>query len=140
MHLHHRIHHTDTVQAPIEKVWAALTEAEWVKQYFFGTELVTSWEVGSSIVFRGSWEGQAYEDKGTVLEYEPLKRLAFSYLSSWSQKEDLPENYLEVAYEVTAQGDHTLLTIHQTNYDAERAEHSKENWKSLVDAMKALIE
>ena len=44
-----------------------------VKQYFFGTDLVTNWEVGKPIFFRGEWEGQAYEDKGTVLQFEPKK-------------------------------------------------------------------
>ena len=140
MHQHHRITHTQVIHAPVEKVWAALTEAQWVKQYFFGTELVTTWQVGSPIVFQGAWEGQTYKDQGTVIEYEDRKRLAFSYLSSWSGLEDQPENYLWVCYELEAQGPDTVVTIHQTNYDAEKAAHSAQNWKQLMEAMAALIE
>jgi uncharacterized protein YndB with AHSA1/START domain len=33
-------------------VWRALTEPELVKEYFFGTTLVTDWAVGSPIVYR----------------------------------------------------------------------------------------
>lgn len=140
MVLTHKMVYTTTVKAPIEKVWAALTQPEWVKQYFFGTDLITNWEIGQAVVFKGEWEGQGYEDRGVVLEFVPEKRLAFSYLSNWSGKEDLPENHLWVCYEVNALGNETVLTIEQTNYDEERATHSKENWASLVNEMRKLLE
>jgi uncharacterized protein YndB with AHSA1/START domain len=110
------------------------------KRIFFGTELVTSWQVGDEIIFRGTWEGQPYADKGVVLAYEENSHLAFSYLSNWAGKEDLPENYLWVQYEITPIATGTELCISQSNYDAERAKHSEGNWASLVDAMRKLIE
>lgn len=135
-----KIQYKTTINAPFEKVWEALTKPEIVKLYFFGTELVTDWKVGSTIIFQGEWEGQKYEDKGEVLEYEHNKRLAFSYLSNWSGKEDRPENYLWVCYETQPIGNITELTIHQSNYDEERAEHSEKNWASVVDEMKKVVE
>ncbi|MBC6993316.1 SRPBCC domain-containing protein [Neolewinella lacunae] len=135
-----KIQYKTTVKAPLEKVWEALTNPAIVKEYFFGSELVTSWQVGTPIVFQGEWEGQSYQDKGEVLEYEPNKRLAFSYLSNWSGKEDLPENYLWVCYEVSPHGTDTELVIHQSNYDQERADHSAENWDSVVSGMKKIVE
>lgn len=135
-----KIQYKTTIKAPIEKVWEALTSPKIVKQYFFDTDLVTTWEIGSPLFFQGEWEGQKYQDKGKVLEYEHNKRLAFSYLSNWSGKEDLPENYLWVCYEVEQDGNDTNLTIHQTNYDEERAKHSEENWASVVNEMKNVIE
>lgn len=41
------------VKAPLNKVWDAIIKPELVKQYFFGTELVTTWKIGSPIFFRG---------------------------------------------------------------------------------------
>ena len=140
METHFKIQYKSTINAPLEKVWEALTNPEIVKQYFFGTELITDWKVGSPIIFQGEWEGQTYKDKGEILEYEHNKKLAYSYLSNWSGKEDLPENYLWVCYEVKPDGTNTELTIHQSNYDEERAQHSEGNWASLVDAMKKVIE
>ena len=134
-----KIEYRTVINAPIEKVWEALTNPEIVKQYFFGTELVTDWKIGSTIVFQGEWEGQRYSDKGEVLEYEPEKRLAYSYLSSWSGKENKPENYLWVCYEVKPEGEMTELTIHQSNYDEERGKHSEGSWASIVDEMKKII-
>ena len=140
MEIHHKIQYRTTINAPLEKVWEALTKSEIVKQYFFGTDLVTSWKVGEPIIFQGEWEGQKYQDKGEVLEYEHNKRLEYSYLSNWSGKEDKPENYLWVCYEVKADEGKTELTIHQSNYDEERAKHSEGNWASIVDELKKIVE
>ena len=140
MQTHFKIQYKTTINAPIEKVWDALTNPEIVKQYFFGTELITNWKVGEDIVFQGEWEGQKYQDKGELLEYEHNKRLAYSYLSNWSGKEDKPENYLWVCYEVKTDGINTELTIYQTNYDEERAKHSEGNWASIADEMRKIVE
>lgn len=140
MQTHFKIHYKTVINAPLEKVWDALTNPEIVKQYFFGTELLTNWEVGSDIVFQGEWEGQKYKDPGEVLEYSHNEKLAYSYLSNWSGKEDKPENYLWVCYEVKPIDNGTELTISQTNYDEERAKHSEANWASLIDGMKKIIE
>jgi hypothetical protein len=45
------------IRAPRAKVWEALTQPEIVRTYFFGTNLVTDWKVGSPLFFRGEWDG-----------------------------------------------------------------------------------
>jgi uncharacterized protein YndB with AHSA1/START domain len=140
MQTHHKIQYTTTVNAPLEKVWDALTNPEMVKYYLFGSQLVTDWKVGSEIIFQGEWEGQTYKDKGEVLEYIHNQKLAYSYLSNWSGMEDKPENYLWVCYEVKPTETGTELTIYQSNYDEEKAEHSKGNWANVIDGLKKLVE
>jgi len=140
MQEHHKITYRTTINAPVEKVWNALTNPEMVKKYFFGSDLRTDWKVGSTINFTGEYEGKSYNDKGIVQEYEPNRKLVFSYLSDWSGKEDRPENYLLVGYEVRGVDGGTELTITQTNYDAEKAKHSEENWAAVVGEMKKLVE
>ncbi|MCW5911088.1 MAG: SRPBCC domain-containing protein [Cyclobacteriaceae bacterium] len=132
--------YTTTIQAPAEKVWAAITQPELVKQYFFGTSLVTDWKPGSPIYFRGEWEGKPYEDKGVVLKFDAPHELAYSYLSNWSGLPDKEENYLYVAYTLRSVNSTTELTITQTNYDADKAAHSEENWASLIEGLKKLVE
>lgn len=140
MQTHHQIQYTTTVNAPLEKVWDALTNPEMVKQFLFGSQLLTDWKVGSEIIFQGEWEGQTYRDKGVVLEYNHQQKLAYSYLSNWSGMEDKPENYLWVCYEVKPGDNCTELTIYQSNYDEEKAEHSKGNWANVIDGLKKLVE
>ncbi|HMQ46811.1 MAG TPA: SRPBCC family protein [Saprospiraceae bacterium] len=121
-------------------LWVWLTEPERIRQYFFGTNLVTSWQPGTTIFWRGEWEGKAYEDKGTVLKFEPEKMLEYDYFSSWSEAEDIPENYQIIRYELEAQGDHTLLTITQSNIPTEeQKDHSVQNWKGLMEEMNRLL-
>ncbi|GAB4406955.1 MAG: SRPBCC family protein [Bacteroidia bacterium] len=139
MQQHHLTRLETQIDASPEAVWQVLTDPAIVWQYFFGSELVTTWEVGSTIVFRGEWEGQPYEDKGTVLAYTHNQSLAFSYLSNWSNLPDEPDNYLHITYTVEAVGGGTRLTITQTNYDEARAAHSLENWTSVVESMKNFL-
>jgi uncharacterized protein YndB with AHSA1/START domain len=129
-----------TIKAPVEKVWDALINPEMVQQYFFGSSQETDWKVGSPIKWSGEYEGQAYEDKGQVLEFKPNKTLSYSYLSNWSGLPDKPENYLFVQYTVKEVADGTELTVTQSNYDEEKAQHSAENWAVVIDGLKKLVE
>src|SRR4051794_3724359 len=94
-----------TIDAPVSKVWDALTKPEIIKQYFFNTNTVTDWKVGGPIKWNGEWEGKSYEDKGTVLAFEPQKKVSYTYWSSMSGMEDKPENYVTVTYLVSEEGD-----------------------------------
>lgn len=130
-----------SIAAPIEKVWEALTSPEIVKQYFFGTDLVTSWQPGTPVFFRGEWEGTTYEDKGIVQAFDPPNSLRYNYLSSWSDLPDLPENYANISYTLHRENDITVLTITQDGFeDEEKRNHSEQNWQSVMGGMKDLLE
>jgi uncharacterized protein YndB with AHSA1/START domain len=130
-----------TFHAPIERVWESLTNPVLVKQYFFGSDLVTTWQPNTPILFRGEWEGTPYEDKGIVLAFEPHKMLKYSYHSSWSDLEDRPENYQIITYRVKAKGEKTQLILTQSNIDTlEKKVHSVQNWKSLFEELKKTLQ
>ena len=129
------------IKAPIQKVWEALTTPEIIKAYFFGTNTESDWKVGSTLLFKGEWEGKAYVDKGTILQSNPPFLFEYDYLSSWSNKPDIPENYNTITYTLTEQNGGTLLSINQTNCEDEaQQKHSEENWMMIMTAMKKLIE
>lgn len=129
------------INAPVSKVWNALTKPEIIKQYFFGTNTVTDWEPGSPIKFTGEWEGKRYEDKGTIMEMVYQKLIKYSYWSSMSGIEDKPENYVIVTYELSGDDYNVTLTITQENIpDEQMKEHSIENWKKVVNNLKNLLE
>jgi uncharacterized protein YndB with AHSA1/START domain len=129
------------IDAPAQKVWTALTDPEMVKRYFFGTNLQTTWVVGDPITFSGEWEGKPYTDKGTISRIDKEKLIAYNYWSSFSGKEDRPENYANITYQLEQEGNHTKLTILQDSIASKEAlEHSEQNWKMVVNSMKDLIE
>jgi uncharacterized protein YndB with AHSA1/START domain len=132
---------TVTFNAPIEKVWQGVTDPAIVKQYFFGTNLKSDWQVGSPITFSGEWEGHKYEDHGIILDIDQPRLLKYSYWSSMSGTEDTPENYNDITYDLSENNGTTTLIITQEGVkDQEAADHSEQNWTSVFEGLKKIIE
>ena len=130
-----------TINTPSSKVWEALTKPDLIKQYLFGTTVITDWQVGSPIIYEGQWQGQAYQDKGTVLQIEPGKLLVSTYWSSMAGLADIPENYKNVRYELSPEGNATRLTVTQDNNSTpDEASHSSQNWNMVLEGIKKLLE
>jgi uncharacterized protein YndB with AHSA1/START domain len=130
-----------TINAPGTKVWEALVKPEMIKQYMFGTNVVSSWKEGSPIVWKGEWQGKAYEDKGIILRLEQERMIQYSHFSPLSGLPDTPENYHVVTIELSDKGAHTLLSLSQDNNSSEEArEHSEKNWGMMLANIKKLLE
>jgi uncharacterized protein YndB with AHSA1/START domain len=130
-----------TINAPPAKVWNALTNPDMIKQYLFGTQVTSDWKVGSSIRYKGTWEGKSYEDKGVILQLIPEHMFQSTYWSSMSGTEDKPENYATVIYEIESRPDSVLLTITQDNNSTDEArKHSENNWGMVLETIKKMLE
>jgi uncharacterized protein YndB with AHSA1/START domain len=129
------------IDAPRDKVWAALTDPEQIKEYMFGAEVVTDWKQGSPIVWKGEYEGKKYEDKGEIVEIEPERRLKVTHFSPLSGQEDRPENYHTLLYELEERGGKTRVSLSQdNNASKEAAEHSQANWEKMLAGLKQVAE
>ena len=129
------------INAKAQRVWEALTDPAQIKQYMWGAEAISDWTLGSSLIYRGEWEGKSYEDKGTILEIDPPRRLRTNYYSPLSGKADAPENYAEVTYALTPEAGGTKLTVTQTNVEDETAKaRSEGNWEMALGSIKTMIE
>jgi uncharacterized protein YndB with AHSA1/START domain len=73
-----------SINVPSEKVWTALVTPEAIKQYMFGTNVVSEWREGSQIVWKGEWQGRSYEDKGVILKFKPGQTIQYSHFSPLS--------------------------------------------------------
>jgi uncharacterized protein YndB with AHSA1/START domain len=134
-------HATVTIAAPTAKVWEALTKPELIRQYLFGTEAVSDWKVGSPLLFKGTWEGKEYLDKGVIRKVKPERFLEYTYLSSFSGLNDVPENYNVVTFELEPKGAGTTLKLRQSNIPTEQSrKHSEENWNGVLQTLKGLLE
>jgi uncharacterized protein YndB with AHSA1/START domain len=135
-----------TVKAPPSAVWKALTTPSTLKQFFFGSDVSTDWQVGSPIRFKGNWKGKPYEDKGNIQTFDRDKRLAFTHWSPLSGIEDRPENYHVVSFDLRPANGGTEVVLTQTNQnDAEpltpenRQEYAK-NWTMVLEGLKKAAE
>jgi len=132
---------TTTINTTASKVWDALTNPGLIKQYLYGTEVTSDWKAGSPITYKGEWEGKSYEDKGEILQIEPNKLLVSTFWSSLAGLPDLPENYKTVRYELSPEIGVTRITITQdNNASQEEADHSTQNWTTVLDQLKDLLE
>ncbi len=129
------------VNVPISKVWEALTDSRIIKEYMFGTTVVSDWKEGSPIKWKGEWQGKEYEDKGVILKLEPQRELKYSHFSPLSGLPDTEENYHIVTIELTKNGTQTLVSLSQdNNRTEEQREHSERNWKMMLINLKKLLE
>jgi len=129
------------IEAAPERVWEALTDPDEIEKYMFGSHVVTDWQPGSPIVWKGEYEGKKYEDKGKILEFEPGRRLRVTHFSPLSGEEDVPANYHTLTYELERRGTKTVLALSQDNNStAEAAEHSKANWEKMLSGLKEVVE
>jgi uncharacterized protein YndB with AHSA1/START domain len=130
-----------TIDAPIDEVWAAITTPARIKEWFFGVDTESDWEVGSSLVHRGEWQGKPYEDKGEILRIDPPKLLVHTHWSDVSGTPDAPEHYQEVTWALEEQGDRTRLTVSERNLPSEEAKQvSDQSWTMVLGDLKQLLE
>lgn len=130
-----------TIEASPSEVWEALVDPESIQEYMFGTHVVTDWEIGSPIAWQGEWQGKAYEDKGEILNIEQQRVLQYSHYSPLSGKADKPENYHTVTIRLSAEGENTQVILTQDrNESVEARQHSQENWETMLDGLKDLVE
>ena len=129
------------IDAPASRVWKALTKPELVKQWQYGTDLSTDWQMGSPITFRNEWEGTIYEQKGTILEIEPNKLMKYTLFAPRPGLEDKPENYFTMTYSLEEADGKTILTIIQDDPREQiPQEQADENENSVLDGLKKLVE
>lgn len=132
---------TIVINAPVKKVWNALIDPVQIKEYLFGTNAMSDWKKGSPISYEGEWQGKKYKDKGTIIDIIPEQLLHTTYWSSIGGKEDKPENYNNVIYELQPRGESTMVTISQDNIaDEAGVKHMEENWGTVLNNMKNLLE
>ncbi len=130
-----------TVSAPPERVWEALTDPALIKQYFLGTNVATTWQVGDPITYSGEYNGKGYEDKGSILAFDPPELLKTTHYSPTSGLPDAPENYHTVEYRVAEAADGTTVTISQSNNSSdEEVEQSTATWQLVLQNLKEFLE
>ncbi len=127
------------IRTTLEKLWSALTDEEFMKQYWFGMHCESQWTAGSSWKMV-SGDGRIFDD-GEIIESEPPKRLVIRW-----QHQITPELRAEgesrCTMELESSGEAVKLSITHT---IER-EPSKliaavsGGWPKIIANLKSLLE
>jgi uncharacterized protein YndB with AHSA1/START domain len=99
-----------TYNAPIEKVWKAITDKDLMKQWYFDIAAFKP-EVGFEFTFNGGSEEKTYTHLCKVLEVIPNKKISYS----WRYKDY--EGNSVVTFELFDEGDKTRLKLTHTGLE-----------------------
>jgi hypothetical protein len=96
--------------------------------------------VADGIDLSGEYEGRPYEDKGSILGFDPPRLLVHSHWSPVSGLPDTPENYQRVSWKLSERDGMTELTISEVNLPSEEANISERSWRTVLENLKRLLE
>jgi uncharacterized protein YndB with AHSA1/START domain len=132
---------TIIISAPREIVWAAVTLPEHVRQWQYGSDLTTDWIVGHPIRFSAEWQGQTFEQRGTVEEFSAPERLRYSLFAPRPGLEDRPENYFAMTYELIDVDDGTKVSfIHEDPRVPDDVEDESNEENPVLTALRDVAE
>ena len=129
------------IAAPPQRVWEALTTPAQIKQWFFGVETQTDWQVGSRLVHRGEYQGKPYEDSGEIVQIEPPRVLVHTHWSPMSGLPDRPEHHQRVTWTLDGSDGTTTLTVAEDNLPSDEAKAiSDQSWPQALQNLRELVE
>jgi uncharacterized protein YndB with AHSA1/START domain len=130
-----------TINAPRDVVWSALTEPIHVRRWQYNSDLATDWEVGHSIRFSAEWQGQVFEQWGTVLDFDRPNRVRYSLFAPRPGLEDRPEHYFTMTYELSDVADGTRVTfIHEDPREIDGIENTVDEEDPVLTGLRDVVE
>ena len=122
-----------------EKLWSALTDVEFMKQYWFDMRCESDWKPGSPWKLV-SGEGQVL-DAGEIVESEPPRRLVIRWQHQ-KRPELKAEGYSLCTMELESTGTAVKLSItHSIGREGSKLiEAVSGGWPKIISNLKSLLE
>jgi len=121
------------------KLWRALLEPEFTRQYWAATWQESDWKPGAS--WKIMIPDGRVADAGEVVEIEKEKRLVLKWRNEFVP-ELRAEGYSRLTYELEKQGESVKLTvIHETDRtESKLIEAVSSGWPHILASLKSLLE
>ena len=122
-----------------EKLWEALTDGEFTRQYWGGRRIESEWKLGSSV--RHVREDGGVDWEGEVLQAQPPRLLSYTFHMQISARHR-GERPSRVTFELASVGSVVKLTVTHDDFDAESAtfETTRHGWPAIISSLKSLLE
>lgn len=128
------------IAASPDVVWSVLTEPRHVRAWQYASDLDTDWSVGSSIRFSSQWQGQSFEQMGTVLSFDPPTRLSYWLDAPGGEGAAESDSGFTMVYELVAHDGETVLSIVQEDPRVSDDVTESEGESPVLAALKELAE
>ena len=112
-----QIERETVIAAPVERVWAVLTEAEHVGRWFSDAGADIELRPGGPIVMRWTEHGTI---RARIVDVEPPRRFSYRWVpipEHWGEEPD-DRNSTLVEFTLAAEGDGTRLKVVESGFDA----------------------
>jgi uncharacterized protein YndB with AHSA1/START domain len=123
-----------------EKVWEALTSAEFSRKYFFGFAVEAELKTGGAFIVRAP-DGSLHIS-GEVIECDPPRRLTVTWNVNWPALVEKLGQTL-VTYEIEPSGEAVRLTLtesHDRPIDDDILSGGRAGWPAILSSLKSLLE
>ena len=122
-----------------EKLWQALTNPEFTRQYWCGTTHESEWKIG--LPWRIMIPDGRVADEGVILEYEPYRRLAMSWRNEF-KPELRAEGFSRLTYDIEQlPGSVKLTLVHEMDLpDSKLIQATTNGWPAIIASLKSLLE
>ncbi len=128
------------IHSDLASVWKLLVDPVKHGELFWGSTVESDFMIGGPIVWKGTWQGTPFEDRGTVKRVEPLALLQYTHwtVTTASTPESSP-NLL--TYRLSSEKDGVRVTFTHENIPTEKSRgHSEPLWRQLLERMKGMLE
>jgi uncharacterized protein YndB with AHSA1/START domain len=132
--------YTIYIAATPDKVWQALTTAEFSRKYFSGFAVETEPRPGGKFIVRAP-DGSEHIS-GEVLEHDPPRRLTVSWNVNWPGLVEKLGSTL-VTYEIEPAGEAVRLTMserHDRPLNDDILSGGRSGWPAILSGLKSLLE
>jgi len=123
-----------------EKVWQALTSAEFSEKYFFGNSVDVDLRVGGAYIVRTP-DG-ALHISGEVIECDPMRKLTVTFNVNWPALIEKLGPTL-VTWEIEPSGEAvklTLLQSHDRPISDDILSGGRTGWPAILSSLKSVLE
>lgn len=122
-----------------EALWAAITEPENTRRYFFSSEVESDWAVGSAITYR--LPDGSVAANGEIVEIDPPTKLVTSWRALWDE-EMAAESPSRVTWEIEPlEGICRLTVLHDDFAEGSKTfESISSGWPMILSSLKSLLE
>jgi uncharacterized protein YndB with AHSA1/START domain/DNA-binding transcriptional ArsR family regulator len=122
-----------------EKLWKAITDPSFTRQYFYEQTVDSTWQPGAAYVQRAP-DGTV-RIEGKVVEIDPPRRLVHTFACP-AKDETRSDRPSRVTWLIEPQGDVCKLTLLHDDFDGETATYKSvgPGWNPVLSGLKTLLE